>query len=377
MRSRAVAARGAVLMLASACLFLASVPGGRAHGQVLPVVDLTDVLAGTTRKLDDYGKIGHCDETARLDNFAITLQNEPSTKGYLMVYVGMDDLPAWTDAILNRAAGYLSMRGINANRLKVVNAGYREKRSTELWIVADKDEPPKPTDTIEFKLDRTKAYKWNEKGFDFEFSADPDPEESEGENGAAPAGATDEAAAEGPAEKAGAARAVEKAAEKAPEAENAAEVEWQKKVEKYQIAVVERGSLEEESGADYSGADEDGGNRVAAAPPIVGEVKVSLWWDVEKLADELKAKPDSRLYLVYYWGLKSASREKVMELVERALVKTEEQLGLKRDRILTIDGGRSADPGYELWVVPRGAEPPQPRPEKSRNIGFYPAPGEE
>ncbi len=45
-------------------------------------------------------------------------------------------------------------------------------------------------------------------------------------------------------------------------------------------------------------------------------------------------------------------------------------------RLIAVDGGRSAQPGVELWVVPRGAQQPQPRPEKARNFGFYPPPAE-
>ena len=38
--------------------------------------------------LDGYGNIRFLDEKARLDNFAIQLQNEPKTQGYIIVYAG-------------------------------------------------------------------------------------------------------------------------------------------------------------------------------------------------------------------------------------------------------------------------------------------------
>jgi hypothetical protein len=365
-----------LLLFALACL-CAAAPARRADAQAeeVPSAGTPNQQAGTTRKLDEYGKIGHCDETARLDNFAIELQNEPGSNGYLVVYVGKDDLPSWTDGILKRAAGYLvESRGMDAGRIKVVNGGYREQRTTELWVVPENDPPPQPSNTVEFKLDRTKSYKWDEDSFNIEFNYDdPEAAETEEEEGADSEEAESSVATEKP------------AAGQTAEAQSAEGAAWKKEVEKYEIATVARGVIESESDPEGSGADEteadDGAADEASAepegPPETGEVKISLWWNVERLADELKAAPGARLCLVYYWGVKNATQERVKEIVERALAKTEEQLGLKRDRIIVIDGGRSTDPGLELWVVPPGAETPRPRPEQRRNFGFYSSPGEE
>jgi hypothetical protein len=112
-------------------------------------------------------------------------------------------------------------------------------------------------------------------------------------------------------------------------------------------------------------------------PPAVGEIKVSLWWDVERLAGELKDAPGARVCLVFYHGAKNATREKMLALIQKALAKTEEQLGVGREQVVVIEGGRSARAGVELWVVPLGAEPPKPRPKKWINFAFHAAPGEE
>ena len=40
------------------------------------------------RKFDEFGDINCEDEMARLDNFAIQLQNEPCTKGVIIFYGG-------------------------------------------------------------------------------------------------------------------------------------------------------------------------------------------------------------------------------------------------------------------------------------------------
>jgi hypothetical protein len=384
MRGRHATVCPSFLLLALACLCVVNAHARQASAQEWPVNGSPNQQADTTRKIDEYGKIGHCDETARLDNFAIELQNEPGSKGYLVVYVGKDDLPSWMKGIRERAADYLvNSRGLKPERIEVINGGYREKRETELWIIPENDPPPQPSNTIKFELDRTKSYKWDEDSFNIEFGYD-DAEAVESED----AEAADSEEAEG--EVVAAADAAQTSGEEA-EAERAREAELKKKIEKYEISTVVRGVAEDESEPEDSGAAEtetgDGAaNKTAvdgeasAEPedaPSIANVTISLWWNVEALADELKAVPDARLCLVYYWGVKNATQERVKELVERALVKTEEQLGVKRDRIILVDGGRSPDPGLELWVVPRGAETPRPRPEQRRNFGFYSSPGEE
>lgn len=370
MRGRiAPSGRQRLLLLGLACVLaaVAAPPRASAQGEPPP--------ARETKKIDEYGKIGHCDETARLDNFAIELQNNPGLSGYLLVYVGKNDLPSWTEGILGRAADYLvNTRGLDAGRIKVIDGGYREERTTELWAVPEHAAPPQPSNTVEHKLDRTKAYQWDEDAFDVEFNPDDtEPaaaEEAEGETDAA-----DNAPAEA----------------SVVEAESADEARWREEFEKYHIEVVARGVIEDEpqpektdTGKAESGeaaaVDAVRGEEAPAEPepaPTIGEIKISLWWNVERLAGELKAVPDARVCLVYYWGVQNATQERAKEMAERAVAKTAEQLGLKRDRILVIDGGRSYDPGVELWVVPQGAQPPRPAPAQKRKFGFYTMPGEE
>src|SRR5687767_9801376 len=42
--------------------------------------------APATQVFDEFGRVGHCDLGARLDNFAIQLQHEPSMTGYIVAY---------------------------------------------------------------------------------------------------------------------------------------------------------------------------------------------------------------------------------------------------------------------------------------------------
>ncbi|MDQ3820526.1 MAG: hypothetical protein M3362_22980, partial [Acidobacteriota bacterium] len=107
------------------------------------VVDLSP------RKVDDFEYLDTDSEGARLDAFAIELGKEPQSRGYIISYNQRDIPPG---RFLRRIYGdkhYLvNYRGIEPNRLVVVNGGYREKFRTELWLVPNGASPPKPTPTI-------------------------------------------------------------------------------------------------------------------------------------------------------------------------------------------------------------------------------------
>jgi len=92
------------------------------------------------RKFDTYGNIRFNDEKARLDNFAIQLQNEPTSQGYIIGY-GSCDAEGLTRA--NRAKDYLvNTRGIDASRLVTVDAGCLPELQVQLWIVPQGATPP-------------------------------------------------------------------------------------------------------------------------------------------------------------------------------------------------------------------------------------------
>src|SRR5204863_8246308 len=61
----------------------------------------------TARKFDEFGDVQYSDLIARLDNFAITLQNEPNTKGFIVVYRSRRDLPGLSNRMAIRSRDYL------------------------------------------------------------------------------------------------------------------------------------------------------------------------------------------------------------------------------------------------------------------------------
>jgi hypothetical protein len=85
------------------------------------------------RKFDEYGNIRFNDEKARLDNFAIQLQNEPGAQGYIY---GYGSCGSEGQERGKRAKDYLvNTRGIDAGRLVVVDGGCKPELKVELWIV--------------------------------------------------------------------------------------------------------------------------------------------------------------------------------------------------------------------------------------------------
>ena len=102
------------------------------------------------REFDECNNCTFDDQKARLDNLAVELQNDPSTRGYIMAYGGRMSPLGQVEKLMSRARDYLvTQRGIDASRLVVVNGGFREADSVELWIVPSGASAPQPTPTVQ------------------------------------------------------------------------------------------------------------------------------------------------------------------------------------------------------------------------------------
>jgi hypothetical protein len=104
------------------------------------------ILPLYSRKFDEFPNIKFDDEKARLDNFAIQLQNEPGSRGYILVYPGPRDHAGDAQKRAARARDYLvNTRGLDANRIVTLPGGQRAAQTVELWIVPNGANPPTPT----------------------------------------------------------------------------------------------------------------------------------------------------------------------------------------------------------------------------------------
>ena len=89
------------------------------------------------------------DERARLDNFAVELQNSQNLLGYVIAYAGRRARA--NEALTNAAdlkAYLIKKRGVAPNRVVVMDGGHCEEASIELYLVPRDLPPPVPTPTL-------------------------------------------------------------------------------------------------------------------------------------------------------------------------------------------------------------------------------------
>lgn len=122
-----------------------------------------DVVPPAIQLFDRFGDTCCDDEKARLDNFALALANQPGALGYIVFYGGRrQNYPyCWSarqrlqrrgeaQARAARIKPYLVYnRGIDSARVFVIDGGYRESWTAELWIVPLGASPPIPSPTVQ------------------------------------------------------------------------------------------------------------------------------------------------------------------------------------------------------------------------------------
>lgn len=88
------------------------------------------------RLIDSFGEVLITDLKARLDNFAIELQNEPASRGVVVAYGAKHKFPGWPLRRAELSVDYLvNTRGLDAARLSIFNGGLRDETNFELWVV--------------------------------------------------------------------------------------------------------------------------------------------------------------------------------------------------------------------------------------------------
>ncbi|MBV8856119.1 MAG: hypothetical protein JOZ02_04080 [Acidobacteria bacterium] len=108
------------------------------------------VVDPSLRKVGEYIGLVRDDEKAQLFNFAGELENEAAAWGYLLCYGGRRSAANEAQRRCERARNYLSTtRGIAADRLAMVDAGFREEPTVELWVVPPGVSPPQATPTVD------------------------------------------------------------------------------------------------------------------------------------------------------------------------------------------------------------------------------------
>jgi hypothetical protein len=118
--------------------------------QAVSVVAALEKKIIVAREFDECNSCSNDDQKARLDNLAVELQNDPSTRAYILAYGGRMSPLGQVEKLMSRSRDYLvTQRAIDASRIVVVNGGFREEDSVELWIVPSGAATPKPTPTVQ------------------------------------------------------------------------------------------------------------------------------------------------------------------------------------------------------------------------------------
>ena len=127
-------------------------PACAQSAQAVSIVTRLPKRVIVAHEFDECDNCSYDDQKARLDNLAIELQNDPSTRAYIIAYGGRTGPLNQVEVLMSRAREYLiTQRGIDAARFEVVNGGFREENSVELWIVPSGAAPPKPSPTVQAK----------------------------------------------------------------------------------------------------------------------------------------------------------------------------------------------------------------------------------
>jgi len=115
----------------------------------------TTVVGVVPFKLDEFGRIPTGDLKARLDNLAFYLQRDVALRAHIIIYDGRygrrGAAKTWAAFMKN----YLSnARGLDLERIDLLDGGYREELSGELWLTTRGAGTPPPSPTVDPKYVR-------------------------------------------------------------------------------------------------------------------------------------------------------------------------------------------------------------------------------
>jgi len=102
------------------------------------------------KPFDQFPSVAFDDDKARFDNLAIALQNEPDSQAYIIVYAGRTSRAGQADKLGKRTIDYLVLqRGVDTNRIIVVDGGYRDADFFEIWVCPQGAKHPEATPTVQ------------------------------------------------------------------------------------------------------------------------------------------------------------------------------------------------------------------------------------
>lgn len=98
-----------------------------------------------SRRFDEFPDISRNDEKARLDNFGIELQHDPTATAYVVVYPGRSSKRAEVQHHASRIVEYLvNSRGLDQHRIVTLVGPAKDQLVVELWVTPQGATPPNP-----------------------------------------------------------------------------------------------------------------------------------------------------------------------------------------------------------------------------------------
>lgn len=128
-----------------------------------------DVCGYEVCELYDFGDRDIFDEKAQLDAFAFELINDPLKKGLIVVYKSKTKKQNNGKIPTSAVIYYLTKnRDVPADRIEVIDGGYREYRYFKMWFVSGEKVTPKPSSTFQQNDRKTVTQSLTKKFLDYD-----------------------------------------------------------------------------------------------------------------------------------------------------------------------------------------------------------------
>ncbi len=109
------------------------------------------------------------DADARIDNLSYQLSKNPNSSAFIIVYCGKICSYGEIEAHLRGIEATLTFKKLDKKRFTIISGGFREKSTSELWLIRENACPPIPTSTINVSEVKFKGM-FKRKGVIYHFS---------------------------------------------------------------------------------------------------------------------------------------------------------------------------------------------------------------
>lgn len=284
------------------------------------------------RKVDEFGRLGHCDLNARVQNFFLELNNTPSATGYIIVYNGKDTLPADREPGLmeKRIRDEIVFGRFDSSRVTFIRGGFREENFTQLFVVPNGAPAPEPSDTIPVSdAPEGETYLYDKNGVFNGFYEDS-PQVDFLSDFILPS------------------------VQAKIEAEEKARLDEEER----------QAALEGEPIQNDAGVEEES---FEVEPPTAEQIEEAKFaWTNERFGDLIKNKKDSSGVLIFYADDAYYDVGKLQNFIEEGKRKIAAAAEISAAKINVVYGGYRESIETEFWLVPKNGKPPAPRPEERK-----------